>query len=95
MRRGCMGLAVATSLVIVAGVAWAVGELVVGGKAMFPTKDIIDNAVHSADHTTLVAAIKAAGLVQTLKGPAVHGVCTDERGVQRPTRRNSRESSQA
>lgn len=39
----------------------------VGGAAMFKTKDIIDNAVNSADHTTLVAAVKAAGLVETLK----------------------------
>jgi len=39
----------------------------VGGAAMFPTKDIVDNAVNSADHTTLVAAVKAAGLVDTLK----------------------------
>ncbi|MCU7647770.1 fasciclin domain-containing protein [Pseudomonas piscis] len=42
--------------------------VMVGGQAMLPTKDIIDNAVNSADHTTLVAAVKAAGLVQTLKG---------------------------
>src|SRR5277367_1398502 len=41
---------------------------VVGGQPMYPTKDIIDNAVNSADHTTLVAAVKAAGLVDTLKG---------------------------
>jgi uncharacterized surface protein with fasciclin (FAS1) repeats len=40
----------------------------VGGQAMFPTRDIVDNAVNSADHTTLVAAVKAAGLVETLKG---------------------------
>jgi len=39
----------------------------VGGAAMYPTKDIIDNAVNSKDHTTLVAAVKAAGLVETLK----------------------------
>jgi len=39
----------------------------VGGAAMFKSKDIIDNAVNSADHTTLVAAVKAAGLVDTLK----------------------------
>lgn len=39
----------------------------VGGAAMYPTKDIIDNAVNSKDHTTLVAAVKAAGLVDTLK----------------------------
>ena len=40
----------------------------VGGAAMYPNKDIIDNAVNSKDHTTLVAAVKAAGLVETLKG---------------------------
>ncbi len=40
----------------------------VGGAAMYKTRDIIDNAVHSKDHTTLVAAVKAAGLVDTLKG---------------------------
>ena len=40
----------------------------VGGQAMYPNKDIVDNAVNSADHTTLVAAVKAAGLVDTLKG---------------------------
>ena len=39
----------------------------VGGEAMYPAKDIIDNAVKSKDHTTLVAAVKAAGLVETLK----------------------------
>ncbi len=41
---------------------------VVGGKEMYPTKNIIQNAVNSADHTTLVAAVKAAGLVDTLEG---------------------------
>ncbi len=41
----------------------------VGGAPMFPNKDIIDNAVNSKDHTTLVAAVKAAGLVDTLKSP--------------------------
>src|SRR5689334_11109500 len=46
----------------------AYSEMMVGGQAMFPTKDIVDNAVNSADHTTLVAAVKAAGLVETLKG---------------------------
>ena len=44
-------------------------EVSVGGQAMLPTRDIVDNAVNSADHTTLVAAVKAAGLVETLKGP--------------------------
>ena len=40
----------------------------VGGAMMYKTKDIVDNAVNSKDHTTLVAAVKAAGLVDTLKG---------------------------
>ena len=40
----------------------------VGGAPMYPSKDIIDNAMNSNDHTTLVAAVKAAGLVPTLKG---------------------------
>lgn len=41
----------------------------VGGAAMYPSKNIIENAVNSKDHTTLVAAVKAAGLVDTLSGP--------------------------
>ncbi|GAC1598654.1 MAG: fasciclin domain-containing protein [Myxococcales bacterium] len=41
----------------------------VGGAAMYPSKDIVDNAANSKDHTTLVAAVKAAGLVETLKSP--------------------------
>ena len=40
----------------------------VGGAPMYPTKNIIENAVNSKDHTTLVAAVKAAGLVETLSG---------------------------
>jgi uncharacterized surface protein with fasciclin (FAS1) repeats len=43
-------------------------SVTVGGQAMLPARDIVDNAVNSADHTTLVAAVKAAGLVETLKG---------------------------
>ena len=49
--------------------ASAEGTVMVGGAAMYPTKNIIENAVNSADHTTLVAAVKAAGLVDTLSGP--------------------------
>ena len=44
-------------------------SVMVGGAPMYPNKDIIDNAVNSKDHTTLVAAVKQAGLVETLKGP--------------------------
>ncbi|WEK34691.1 MAG: fasciclin domain-containing protein [Candidatus Pseudobacter hemicellulosilyticus] len=40
----------------------------VGGAAMYPSKNIVENAVNSADHTTLVEAVKAAGLVETLQG---------------------------
>jgi len=43
-------------------------DVMVGGQSMLSSKDIVDNAVNSADHTTLVAAVKAAGLVDTLKG---------------------------
>jgi uncharacterized surface protein with fasciclin (FAS1) repeats len=50
-----------------ATIAYAENPMV-GGAAMFEDKDIIDNAVNSADHTTLVAAVQAAGLVETLKG---------------------------
>ena len=53
-----------------AGVAYAKERTVmVGGAAMYPSKNIIENAVASKDHTTLVAAVKAAGLVDTLSGP--------------------------
>ena len=50
-------------------VAFAAKNPMVGGKEMYPNKNIIENAVNSADHTTLVAAVKAAGLVETLEGP--------------------------
>jgi uncharacterized surface protein with fasciclin (FAS1) repeats len=63
-----MFMLVAASSVIAASTAFAQNSNpMVGGAAMFTTKDIVDNAVNSADHTTLVAAVKAAGLVPTLK----------------------------
>jgi len=43
--------------------------VMVGGAAMYPSKNIVENAVNSKDHTTLVAAVKAAGLVETLSSP--------------------------
>ena len=59
----------AASLSIVALSLVAQGNMpMVGGAAMYPTKDIVSNAANSKDHTTLVAAVKAAGLVDTLKG---------------------------
>ena len=44
-------------------------SVMVGGAAMYPTRNIVENAVNSRDHTTLVAAVQAAGLVETLSGP--------------------------
>jgi uncharacterized surface protein with fasciclin (FAS1) repeats len=75
-RRLAMASAVAVAL-LASGVSTAFAQMsdmpgsdpMVGGAAMYPTKNIIENAVNSADHTTLVAAVKAAGLVDTLSGP--------------------------
>jgi len=64
-RLASIALAAALSV----GAVSAIAQVTVGGAPMLPTKDIIDNAVNSKDHTTLVAAVKAAGLVDTLKGP--------------------------
>ena len=61
-----LSLAIAPAL---AGQMMHHGNPMVGGAAMYPTKNIIENAVNSKDHTTLVAAVKAAGLVDTLSGP--------------------------
>lgn len=61
-------IAIAGSNVAMAG-AMSEKTVTVGGAAMYPSKNIIQNAVNSKDHTTLVAAVKAAGLVETLSGP--------------------------
>src|ERR1700738_1408348 len=61
--------ALALTATIVAPVSAEEKTVMVGGAAMFPSKNIIQNAVNSKDHTTLVAAVKAAGLVETLQGP--------------------------
>jgi len=53
---------------MLASTAFAQKAVMVGGASMFPNKNIIENAVNSKDHTTLVAAVKAAGLVETLQG---------------------------
>ena len=64
-KLASLGLALAMSIYG----ASAFAQVMVGGAPMYASKDIIDNAVNSKDHTTLVAAVKAAGLVDTLKGP--------------------------
>jgi uncharacterized surface protein with fasciclin (FAS1) repeats len=61
-----LSLSVAT-FALLAGAAFAENPMV-GGAAMFEDKNIVENAVNSADHTTLVAAVTAAGLVETLSG---------------------------
>jgi uncharacterized surface protein with fasciclin (FAS1) repeats len=71
MKLSLRALALTTMLSVSAlsgAAVYAQDNPMVGGAAMFADKDIIDNAVNSADHTTLVAAVKAAGLVDTLKG---------------------------
>ena len=60
--------ALALTATIVAPVSAQEKTVMVGGAAMFPSKNIIQNAVNSKDHTALVAAVKAAGLVETLEG---------------------------
>jgi len=76
MRALAIGLSMALATAAVVPMAMA-GQMesmsmqktvMVGGAAMYPTKNIIENAVNSKDHTTLVAAVKAAGLVETLEG---------------------------
>jgi len=64
-RLAALGL----SAVLSAAAMPAFAQTMVGGAPMLASQDIIDNAVNSKDHTTLVAAVKAAGLVETLKGP--------------------------
>jgi uncharacterized surface protein with fasciclin (FAS1) repeats len=54
---------------VASAAVFAATDPMVGGHAMFPAKNIIQNAMNSDDHTTLVAAVKAAGLVDTLEGP--------------------------
>jgi hypothetical protein len=61
-----IGAVCAIALGVAAAAANA--DVMVGGSAMFPQKNIIQNAINSKDHTTLVAAVKAAGLVETLEG---------------------------
>lgn len=72
IRGVIAALAMASASLGLGGVAlakMAPKNPIVGGAAMFPTKNIVENAVNSKDHTTLVAAVTAAGLVDTLASP--------------------------
>lgn len=74
IRRNAVSLACG-ALVAASGAVWAqssggaqMGTTMVGGEAMYPSKNIVQNAVNSEAHTTLVAAVKQAGLVKALQG---------------------------
>lgn len=65
-----MIISLASLVILTAAIAVAGSKNpMVGGQEMYPTRNIVENAMNSADHTTLVAAVKAAGLVETLEGP--------------------------
>src|SRR5271170_1712140 len=68
MKRKILVVVTLMGLAVMSAVA-GMNNPMVGGQEMYPTKNIIQNAVNSADHTTLVAAVKAAVLVETLEGP--------------------------
>ena len=91
MRTLAFSLTLALGAVVMAPVALAGSmdmqkTVMVGGAAMYPSKNIIENAVNSKDHTTLVAAVKAAGLVDTLssKGPFTVFAPTNEAFAELP-----------
>src|SRR5579883_1044936 len=66
---GLLAAVVASGAASFAAPSFAEMTVMVGGAPMYPSKNIVQNAVNSKDHTTLVAAVKAAGLVETLEGP--------------------------
>lgn len=68
MKKVFLGMLFVFALCAISAQAQMMGNPMVGGQAMFANRTIVDNAVNSGDHTTLVAAVKAAGLVDTLKG---------------------------
>jgi len=71
MMKKLISLSVLSAALFVSAASWAAtrsDSVMVGGAAMYPQKNIVENALNSKDHTTLVAAVKAAGLVETLQG---------------------------
>lgn len=69
VRLTGVALALATGFALSSTSGFAERTVTVGGAPMYPSKNIVENAANSKDHTTLVAAVKAAGLVDTLEGP--------------------------
>ncbi|MEP6982983.1 MAG: fasciclin domain-containing protein [Sphingomicrobium sp.] len=86
MQKLKLPLAIALGSALSLSSAAAARNPMVGGAAMYPTRNIVQNAVNSKDHTTLVAAVKAAGLVNTLsnKGPFTVFAPTNEAFAQLP-----------
>ncbi|MFZ2104535.1 MAG: fasciclin domain-containing protein, partial [Roseiarcus sp.] len=68
LRATLLAAGLAFAAPFAAAPVFAAMTVMVGGAPMYPSKNIVENAVHSKDHTTLVAAVKAAGLVNTLEG---------------------------
>jgi uncharacterized surface protein with fasciclin (FAS1) repeats len=68
LRATMLAAGLAFAAPFAAAPVFAAMTVMVGGAPMYPSKNIVENAVHSKDHTTLVAAVKAAGLVDTLEG---------------------------
>ncbi len=81
------GIGLSALVLVAVSVLAAQHDPMVGGAAMFPSKNIVENAVNSADHTTLVAAVKAAGLVDTLEsaGPFTVFAPTNEAFAKLPS----------
>ncbi len=69
MKNPMRVVLIATTLTLLSAAALAQNTPMVGGAAMYPTKNIVENASTASNLTTLVAAVKAAGLVETLEGP--------------------------
>ena len=69
MKLSKISVSLAALMMVAGGGVAIAANPMVGGEAMFETKNIVENAMNSKDHTTLVAAVKAAGLVDTLASP--------------------------
>ena len=80
-RVATLAVALLGSSALAISLVSAQSPVMVGGAPMLPTKNIIENAVNSKDHTTLVAAVKAAGLVETLSGPGPFTVFAPTNGA--------------
>lgn len=68
MKKGLLSIALIASTALFSNSFAQNVTVMVGGESMYPAKNIVENAMNSKDHTTLVAAVKAAGLVETLQG---------------------------